>query len=47
MVHYPSDILGGICAGAIGAGIAFYLTGKLYAFHNKFQAKNLERRRNV
>lgn len=30
MVHYPSDILGGIIAGAIGAAVAFVLVHFLY-----------------
>lgn len=35
MVHYPSDILGGIIAGAIGAVLAFYITKLIFSFMNK------------
>ena len=30
MVHYPSDILGGIIAGAIGAIVAFLFINLIY-----------------
>ena len=30
MVHYPSDIIGGMLAGALGAGLSIALVGRLY-----------------
>ncbi len=36
MVHYPSDVLGGVVAGAISAVVAFYLTRMIYSFLNKY-----------
>ena len=44
MVHYPSDILGGIVVGAIGAVIAFYITRRLLDFCNGLRTRRLEKR---
>lgn len=43
MVHYPSDILGGLFVGAIGAFIAFYVTKMIYKFSNKSNIGLLKR----
>ena len=35
MVHYPSDILGGVISGLIGAVIAYYITKLIYYILSK------------
>ena len=42
MVHYPSDILGGILAGALGAGIAYFVVNKIYSGVAKYQKNKKE-----
>ena len=39
MVHYPSDILGGILSGLIASVIAFYITKLIYVILNKYDNK--------
>ena len=41
MVHYPSDVLGGVVAGAISAVIAFYITKLIYHIFNKYSENRL------
>lgn len=36
MVHYPSDILGGILAGALGAFLAYFIVDKIYSGISKY-----------
>ena len=39
MVHYPSDILGGILSGLIASVIAFYITKLIYVILDKYDNK--------
>ena len=39
MVHYPSDVLGGIIVGFIGALVAYYITQLIYYVINKYENK--------
>ncbi len=39
MVHYPSDILGGLIVGLIAALIAFYITKLIYYILDKYENK--------
>ena len=39
MVHYPSDILGGVIVGFIGALIAYYVTKLIYLLLDKYDNK--------
>ena len=39
MVHYPSDILGGVIVGFVGALVAYYITKLIYYILNKYDNK--------
>lgn len=39
MVHYPSDIIGGVIVGFIGALVAYYITKLIYYILNKYENK--------
>ena len=39
MVHYPSDVLGGLIAGFISATIAFFITKLIYYILDKYENK--------
>ena len=41
VVHYPSDVVGGIIAGGIGAVIAYLITKIIYYFLNKYKDNKL------